>query len=117
MLSTCLYSEVKFKNFDHVLDSFHDDTLVLYFGTSKCGPCHLMKKELITAKKILGKDNQHHHNIKIFSLDTEKWPHLGTRYGIQRLPCIIVVRDGIVRKRFDGVTKADLLVKELYDLT
>jgi thioredoxin-like negative regulator of GroEL len=113
-----LFSEVKFKNFDHVLNSFHEEILLIYFGTRKCGPCQLMKKELEVAKKrLLGRREQGQpHPITIFSLDTEKWPHLGTRYGIQRLPCILVVRDGVIRKRLEGLTKADVIVKEIDEL-
>jgi thiol-disulfide isomerase/thioredoxin len=118
--TTRLYSEVKFKNFDDVLDAFHEETLLIYFGTNKCGPCQLMKKELTAAKKrLLGRGEnggQLYHTIKFFSLDTEKWPHLGTRYGIQRLPCILVVRDGVVQKRLEGLTKAEVIVKELDEL-
>lgn len=113
--SSCLYSALKFKNFDDVLDSFHEETLLIYFGTSKCGPCQLMKKELALAKRIIVQEE--HKKLKIFSLDTEKWPHLGTRYGVQRLPCLLVVRNGTVKKRMEGVTKADLIVKELHELT
>jgi Thioredoxin len=72
-----------------------------------------MKGELAAAKRLLGKEQ----NLKIFSLDAEKWPHLGTRYGIQKLPCILLVHDGVIKKRIEGVTKADLIVKELRGLT
>jgi thioredoxin 1 len=107
-----LYSSVKFKDFDHVLNTFHKETLVIYFGTNNCGPCRLMKQELAAARKLIGKNE----SLKIFSLDTEKWPHLGTRYGIQRLPCILFVREGEIQKRLEGVTKAEVLAEEFRSL-
>lgn len=101
-----------------MLNSFHQETLLVYFGTTKCGPCHLMKKELVKAKKLLAnkqeeEDEKSKDVVKIFYLDTEKWPHLGTRFRIQRLPCILLVRHGVVLKRLEGVTRADLIVEEL----
>lgn len=77
-----------------------------------------MKKELVKAKKLLAnkqeeEDEKSKDVVKIFYLDTEKWPHLGTRFRIQRLPCILLVRHGVVQKRLEGVTRADLIVEEL----
>ena len=65
-----------------------------------------MKKELAQAKRLIGKKD-----LKIFALDTEKWPHLGSRYGIQRLPCILFVREGEIQERMEGVTKAEKLAE------
>jgi hypothetical protein len=71
----------------------------------------------IAKKRLLGRREQGQpHPITIFSLDTEKWPHLGTRYGIQRLPCILVVRDGVIQKRLEGITKAAVIIKEIDEL-
>mmetsp|Transcript_4749 Transcript_4749/g.7404 ORF Transcript_4749/g.7404 Transcript_4749/m.7404 type:complete len:183 (+) Transcript_4749:218-766(+) len=113
--STCrrkgpLYSAIKFKNFDQVLDRFRGETLLIYFETSKCGPCKLMKKELASAKKLLGEE------IKIFSLDTTKWPHLATRYHVHRLPCILFVREGEIQTRMEGLTKAEVVAEQFRTL-
>jgi thiol-disulfide isomerase/thioredoxin len=107
---TILRAGMKFKNFEHVLDTFHKETVIIYFEASKCGPCRLMKKELESVKKQVGND------IKIFSLDTEKFPNLGSRYNIHRLPCLVVVRDGEIRLRMEGVTKAEVVVEHVQAL-
>jgi thioredoxin-like negative regulator of GroEL len=105
--ATGLYSVIKFKNFDHVLDTSHQETLLIYFETSKCGPCRLMKKELVTAKRLVG-----NKDLKIFSLDTTRWPDLATRYNIRRLPCILFVKGGKIHARLEGVTKGEDIAKE-----
>jgi thiol-disulfide isomerase/thioredoxin len=102
--NTGVFSTCKFKNLDHVLNAFHEETLLIYFGTSNCGPCRLMKKELALVRKLIGKKD-----LKIFSVDTEKWPQLGLRYGIHRLPCILFVRDGEIQERMEGVIDAEIL--------
>jgi thiol-disulfide isomerase/thioredoxin len=105
--TTSLYAGMKFKNFEHVLDTFHDETVIICFETAKCGPCRIMKKELESVRKIIGDD------LKIFSLDAEKFPHLGSRYDIHRLPCLVFVRHGEILLRLEGVTKAAVVAEQV----
>jgi thiol-disulfide isomerase/thioredoxin len=109
--STALYStRVKFKNFEEVLDKFQEEPVIFYFSTRKCGPCKLMKTELSTVNKMMGDD------FKIFSIDTEKWPHVGARFKIARLPCIVVFRKGEVLLRLEGVHQAEQVVEQVRTL-
>jgi thioredoxin 1 len=107
---TTLHAGMKFKNFEQVLDAFHEEIVIIYFETAKCGPCQVMKKELESVRKLVGDD------LKIFSLDTEKFPHLGLRYDIHRLPCLVFVRDGEIRLRMEGVTKAEVVAEHVRTL-
>lgn len=107
---TVLRAGMKFKNFEQVLDTFHKETVIIYFEAAKCGPCRIMKKELESVRKLVGND------IKIFSLDTEKFPNLGSRYNIHKLPCLVVVRDGKIRLKMEGVTKAEVVVEHVQAL-
>ena len=107
--STALNAAMKFKNFDQVLDSFEEPVLV-YFSTKNCGPCKLMKKEVEEVRRMVGED------FKVFSIDTERWPSVGTRCKVARLPCLVVFQQGQILLRFEGVNKAEEVVKQVRNL-
>ncbi len=108
--TTSLSAAMKFKNFDQVLDTFREEPVVIYFSTSMCGPCRLMKKEVAAVKEMVGDD------LKMFSIDTEKWPQVGSRFEIARLPCLVVVRGGEVKLRLEGVNSAETVVEKVRSL-
>jgi len=104
-------SRIKFKNLDDMLDSFPREPVLVYFSSANCGGCHLQKKELSALRIQMG-DNA----LKILSIDTEKWPHVGKRFQIRSLPCLLVIKDKQVLLRLDGLTKADDLVEQMRSL-
>lgn len=103
-------NKVRFKNFDLFLEAFHEEPVIIYFATRTCGPCQLMKKELEEVRKMVGAE------LKIFSIDTEKWPQVGSRFAISRLPCLVVAREGQVLLRMEGVIQADKVVAQVRTL-
>lgn len=115
----------RFKTFDDVLERYHDETVLVYFQTSNCGPCRLMKKELDGLQRLLKQDDASSDGssgggdnattkpkttqplpLKIFRLDTERYPWLGSRFGIQRLPCLVFVKDHKVQLKLEGINTA-----------
>jgi len=94
----------KFKNFEEVLETYRHEPVIIYFSTAMCGPCRLMRKELKEARKMMGED------LTMFSIDTEKWPEVGSRFHVQRLPCLVVFREGEIRLKLEGVNKAQDVV-------
>jgi len=108
--TTAQHAAVKFKNLEQVLDTFREEPVVIYFSTSMCGPCRLMKKEVATVKEMVGDE------LKMFSIDTEKWPQVGSRFKIARLPCLVVVRGGEVKLRLEGVNSAETVVEKVRSL-
>jgi Thioredoxin len=100
----------KFKNIDEMIDTFRDESILLYFTSGTCGPCHLQKKELVTVQSIVGKDAA----LKVLTIDTKKWPHTGTQFAIGKLPCLLVMKNKQIINRFDGLTHADELVQKVY---
>lgn len=108
--TTACFSAMKFKNFEQVLESFPEEPVVIYFSTSMCGPCKLMKKEVAAVKEMVGDE------LKLFSIDTEKWPQVGTRFQISRLPCLVVFRGGEVKLRLEGVNSAATVVEQMRSL-
>lgn len=108
--SVLLNTSVKFRNFEQVLDTFHEEAVAILFSTPMCGPCKIMKKEMATVKETVG------DRIKLFSVDAEKWPQVGSRFEITRLPCFIVFQEGEVKLRLEGVNSAETLVAEVQRL-
>ena len=107
---TALHAAARFKNFEQVLDTFREEAVVIYFSTEMCGPCHLMKKEVATVKEMVGKE------LKLFSIDTEKWPEIGARFEVARLPCLVLFRQGEVKLRLEGVNSAQTVVEQMRSL-
>mmetsp|Transcript_1797 Transcript_1797/g.2554 ORF Transcript_1797/g.2554 Transcript_1797/m.2554 type:complete len:175 (-) Transcript_1797:150-674(-) len=97
----------RFKNFEQVLDTFHAEPVIIYFSTRKCGPCQLMKREVAAVRKMVGKE------MKMFSIDTEKWPRVGSRFAVARLPCLVVFHEGETKLRLEGVNKAEEVVEQV----
>jgi thioredoxin-like negative regulator of GroEL len=107
MSPTALNAAKRFKNFEQLLDSFREEPVIIYFTTAKCGPCRLMAKELKTVQNIVGDE------MKIFSLDTEKWPQVGSRFKVNRLPCLVFFREGEITLRMEGVNPAETVVEQV----
>lgn len=107
---TALSAAMRFKNFEQVLDTFHEEPVFIYFNTANCGPCQLMKKEMATVKEMVGK------KVKVFSIDTEIWPHVGSRFEIARLPTLVLVREGEIRLRLEGVNSAASIIEQIEGL-
>ena len=94
-----------------MLDAFTGEPVLVYFSSVNCGPCHLQRQELAALRKI---NNQHLEGLKIISIDTEKWPHVGSRYHIRSLPCLLLVKDREVVLRLEGLTTAEDLAHQMY---
>ena len=105
--STILHAANRFKDFEQLLDTFREEPVIIYFGADKCGGCKLMEKELKTVRKMVG------DKMKIFSLDTEKWPQVGPRFQVDQLPCLVVFREGEIKLRLEGVNPAETVVEQV----
>lgn len=78
---------------------------VVYFYSERCGACKLMKPEV---EKLREK-------VQVMEVDVAK-PEgfkLAKELGIMATPTSLVVRDGIIKKVFVGVVKAERLLQEL----
>jgi thioredoxin-like negative regulator of GroEL len=100
----------KFKNVDDMLDAFREEPVVVYFTSGTCGPCRLQAKELAHVKELVGAESA----FKVISIDTKKWPHVGTKFEIGKLPCLLLMKDKQVVLRLEGLTKAEELVEKVY---
>ena len=98
----------RFKNFEEVLATYHEEPLMLIFTAVNCGPCKLMKQELKRASSLTGGDK-----FKMFSVDTNNFPHVGSRFQIAALPCLVLVQNGEPLLRIEGVLKAEEVVERI----
>ena len=73
------------------------------FSAEWCGPCKMMPPILKEVKDKMGE------SVTILKLDIDRNPAVAQAYGIQSVPTLIVFRDGQVKWRQSGVTRADQL--------
>lgn len=73
------------------------------FSAEWCGPCKQMPPILKDLKDKMGE------NVTILKMDIDRNPAMAQAYGIQSVPTLIVFRDGQIKWRQSGVTRADQL--------
>lgn len=103
-----LAANKRFRNFDEMLSKFGEQPILVDFHAKWCGPCRLMNEELRKASEDLGEEN-----LQVFRIDTEQFPSLGSRFGIDALPTTILFKDGKPVHRFVGVVAAAKLIEQI----
>jgi thioredoxin 1 len=73
------------------------------FSAEWCGPCKMMPPILKEVKDKMGE------TVTILKMDIDRNPAVASAYGIQSVPTLIVFRDGQIKWRQSGVTRADQL--------
>jgi thioredoxin 1 len=73
------------------------------FSAEWCGPCKMMPPILKDLKDKMGE------TVTILKMDIDRNPAVASAYGIQSVPTLIVFRDGEIKWRQSGVTRADQL--------
>jgi thiol-disulfide isomerase/thioredoxin len=128
-------SSIKFRDMQDLLDSLSgpNETLLIVFTATNCGPCKLQKQELSEFRQRLSNEHEQSYHqrdgyddddeerhavtqpsdvpLKMLAIDTEKWPHVGLAwFKVSKLPCVVVLRNKQVVARMEGLTRAkDLL--------
>lgn len=105
--STILFMGSKFKNFEEVLDVYYDVPILVTFSSRMCGPCKLMKEQLEIVRDIM------QDNVVLFSIDTDRFPALGSRYNVKTLPTTLLFKQGNPVYRFSGIKPANELIQQL----
>ena len=71
-------------------------TVLVAFGASWCGPCHLMSSGL----RALA--SQQRDRLRVAKLDVDDNPATADLYGVETFPTCILFRDGVELTRLDG---------------
>lgn len=98
-----------FSSFDDMLQNSDQPVLVDFYATW-CGPCQYMVPILEDVGRRL-KDK-----IRVVKIDTEKYPNVASRYGVQALPTFILFRNGQPCDRLEGAIPANQLIERIEKL-
>lgn len=79
-----------------------NDVVLIDFWADWCGPCHMFAP---TYEKV----SDEHPDLVFGKVDTEKEQELAGAFGIQSIPTIAVLRDGVMLFRQSGVLPEDAL--------
>lgn len=101
----------KFKNFEEMLDIYYDETVLVTFTSPMCGPCRSMGKEMDHVRDAMD------DSIKVFNVDTDRFPDLSSRYNVKELPCTLLFKNGNVVGRIQGVKTAHDLIQQIKKIT
>jgi thioredoxin 1 len=71
-------------------------TVLVAFGASWCGPCHLM------ASGLRALASQQRDRLRVAKLDVDDNPGTADRYKVETFPVCILFRDGEEVTRLDG---------------
>ncbi|CAA6660545.1 unnamed protein product [Spirodela intermedia] len=97
-----------FPSFDDLVENSDKPVLVDFYATW-CGPCQFMVPILDEVSTEL-KDK-----LVVVKVDTEKYPDIANRYGVEALPTFIIFRDGKPCDRFEGALPANQLIRRIED--
>lgn len=61
---------------------------VVDFSATWCGPCRMMAPVL---EEISGKLGD---KASFYNVDVDEAPELAARYGVQSIPCLVILKDG-----------------------
>mmetsp|Transcript_904 Transcript_904/g.5691 ORF Transcript_904/g.5691 Transcript_904/m.5691 type:complete len:137 (+) Transcript_904:4856-5266(+) len=86
----------KFATFEDLLERSGVPVLVDFYATW-CGPCQMMGPILSEVQKNLA------GTVQVVKIDTEKYPQLASKYGIQALPTLVLFKRGNPVDRIEGV--------------
>lgn len=105
--STRIQSAKKtFSNFDDLLQNTETALLVDFYATW-CGPCQFMVPILDEVGRVM-KDK-----LRIVKIDSEKYPGIASRYGVQALPTLILFQNGQPIDRLEGALSAPDLINRI----
>ncbi|MEA5508936.1 thioredoxin [Crocosphaera sp. UHCC 0190] len=96
----------QFSSFEELLMTSNVPVLVDFYATW-CGPCQMMSPIL----EQVG--TQMRNRLQVIKIDTDKYPGIASKYGIQTLPTLVLFKKGKPVKRIEGAMQASQLMQHL----
>ncbi|MDJ0507749.1 MAG: thioredoxin [Crocosphaera sp.] len=96
----------QFSSFEELLSTSSVPILVDFYATW-CGPCQMMSPIL----EQVG--TQMRSRIQVVKIDTDKYPGIASKYGIQSLPTLVLFKKGQPVERIEGAMQASQLMQHL----
>ena len=112
-----------------ILQRDDSSLVVLLFTAVNCGPCRLQKQELQrlnddrksrleqTTTHVLSSSPENIEReldrlpLKVLTIDTERWPQVGSKFQIGKLPCLFLFRGTETIRRLEGLVSAEEIWK------
>ena len=93
-----------YASFDDMIAQSPVPVLVDFYATW-CGPCQLLSKQVFPQlAAAVGRDK-----VSLVKIDTEKYPNIASKFGVEALPTIILFKDGEILDRIEGLPDANQL--------
>ncbi len=99
----------QFTSFQDLLNQSDKPVLVDFYATW-CGPCQMM------APLLEQVGHQLKDRLQIVKIDSDRYPNLAQRYGIQALPTLVLFKNGEPVDRIEGLMQGPQLVMHLNSL-
>ncbi len=96
----------QFSSFEEMLSTSTVPILVDFYATW-CGPCQMMSPIL----EQVG--TQMRNRLQVVKIDTDKYPGIASKYGIQSLPTLVLFKKGQPVERLEGAMQASQLMQHL----
>lgn len=96
----------QFSSFEEMLSTSTVPILVDFYATW-CGPCQMMSPIL----EQVG--TQMRTRLQVVKIDTDKYPGIASKYGIQSLPTLVLFKKGQPVEKIEGAMQASQLMQQL----
>ncbi len=96
----------QFSSFEEMLSASTVPVLVDFYATW-CGPCQMMSPIL----EQVG--TQMRNRVQVVKIDTDKYPGIASKYGIQSLPTLVLFKQGQPVEKIEGAMQASQLMQHL----
>ena len=88
---------IEIKSFEEFERSIAVGTCIVDFFATWCGPCKMLAPVLEEVSEA-----EDFQDVKIIEVDIDRYGEVAARYGIQAVPTLILIKDGVEQKRSLG---------------